>query len=292
MRDRTDMRRSTRMALAGAAVLVGVGAVAGALRLADPSLRELQRAGTIRVGYAVEAPYAFVTPDGEITGESPEMAKRIVGRLGIGTIVWRGMEFRSLIDELEAGNIDLIASGLFVTPERARRVAFSKITFQVHSGLLVAKGNPKKLCSCRQVLHDPSVRLAVLSGSVEERLYRRLGMPGRRLIVTPDALTGRTAVANGLADALALSSPSVNWIALNDPACATEAADPFEAAPEEKPGCGAFAFRKRDRTLVHAWNAALEAYLGSEEHLSCVARFGFAPKDLAHLVARKEAAGP
>ncbi len=165
------MRRGTRIAFAGAVVLAGVGAVAGALCLADSSLRALQRAGTIRVGYAVEAPYAFVTPDGEITGESPEMAKRIVGRLGIRSIVWRGMEFRSLIDELEAGNIDLIASGLFVTPERARRVAFSKVTFHVRSGLLVAKGNPKKLCSCRQVLHDPSVRLAVLSGSVEERLY-------------------------------------------------------------------------------------------------------------------------
>ena len=142
MRDRTDMRRGTRIAFAGAVVLAGVGAVAGALCLADSSLRALQRAGTIRVGYAVEAPYAFVTPDGEITGESPEMAKRIVGRLGIRSIVWRGMEFRSLIDELEAGNIDLIASGLFVTPERARRVAFSKVTFHVRSGLLVAKGNP------------------------------------------------------------------------------------------------------------------------------------------------------
>lgn len=287
MRDRTDKKRNLWKAFAGAAALAGIGAAAWFAWRTDPSLRRLQRVGAIRVGYAVEAPYAFATPDGEVTGESPEIAKRIIGRLGIGKIVWRSMEFRSLIDELEAGNIDLIASGLFVTPERSRRVAFSMITCQVYSGLLVAKGNPKALHSCLQVVQDPSVRLAVLSGSVEERLYRSYGIPSNRLVITPDALTGRAAVANGLADALALSSPSVNWIALNDPTARTEAAIPFEAAPEEKPGCGAFAFRKKDRAFLQAWNKALGSYLGSEEHLPCVARFGFAPRDLPRLVVQK-----
>ena len=100
------------------------------------------RPGFIRIGYAVEAPYAFLTPDGELTGESPEVAKRITSRLGIPRITWRQVEFASLIDELDAGRIDMIASGMFVTEERARRVAFSIPTFHTHQALLVRAGNP------------------------------------------------------------------------------------------------------------------------------------------------------
>jgi polar amino acid transport system substrate-binding protein len=45
-------------------------------------------------------------------------------------------------------------------------------------------------------------------------------------------------------------------------------------------GYGAFAFRKRDRALRDAWNLALDAYVGSAEHLSLVRPFGFTGREL------------
>ncbi|MCE1252324.1 MAG: hypothetical protein LWX83_02120, partial [Anaerolineae bacterium] len=44
----------------------------------DQSLTDLQQKGVIRIGYAVEAPYAYVLENGKISGESPEVAKVIV----------------------------------------------------------------------------------------------------------------------------------------------------------------------------------------------------------------------
>src|SRR5690606_14906871 len=67
----------------------------------DDSLARVQEKG-IRVGYAVEAPYAFLTTAGEPTGEAPEMVRVVAEQLEIAPILWRQVEFDSLIDELEA----------------------------------------------------------------------------------------------------------------------------------------------------------------------------------------------
>lgn len=276
---------------AGLACVVACACV-GLYVFGDASLRRHQQGRPLRIGYAIEPPYAYLTPEGEVTGESPEVAKRIAARLGFSKVEWRCVEFGSLIGELEADRIDVIAAGLYVTPERARRVAFSEATFQVRSGLLVAPGNPKRLHAPRQVVGDAGVRLAVLAGSVEEALYRSLGVPDSRLVVVPDALTGQSAVASGLANALALSSPSVLWMARRTAGGRVEEAHPFEALAGEKLGCGAFAFRKEDRALLRAWNRELLRFVGSEEHAALVAAFGFVPSDLPHAIARGEGHAP
>jgi len=246
----------------------------------DASLSRLQRQGSVRVGYAVEAPYAFLTSVGEVTGESPEIAARMAARLGIARVDWRGMEFGALIDELEAGHIDVIAAGLFRTPERARRVCFSLPTLQVCSGLLVAKGNPLNLHAERQLVTNGAVRLAVLSGSIEEQRLIRSGVEARRLVGVPDALTGKAAVVAGVADALPLSLPSVKWMAKQGELKDIEWAQPFEPLAEREIGYAAFAFRKRDRRLRTAWDRALSGFLSTPEHQSLIARFGLTAADV------------
>jgi len=133
-RARNGVLNMKRVLIIAVVVIVIVAALSTAIVLRfpwDQSLTRLQREGTIRIGYAVEAPYAFLKPGGEVTGESPEVAKVIVGRLGIRHIEWRQSEFGSLISGLEAGRFDVIAAGIFITPERARRISFSEPTFHV-----------------------------------------------------------------------------------------------------------------------------------------------------------------
>lgn len=258
------------LAVAAAWLLVSVSG--------DDSLTRLRRAGVIRIGYAVEAPYAFVTEDGTITGESPEIAKQIVGTLGIDQVVWRQAEFGSLIAELEAGRIDVVAAGMFVTPERKMQVAFSTPTFQVRPGLLVPMGNPLRLHSYNDLAaHD--VKVAVLRGSVEENALRRLDVPPQRLLAVPDTRTGIAAVTSGLAAGFAISSPTARWIA-RQAREQVEAAETVADGDGESMGLGAFAFRKEDGELLAAWNRALSSYVGSQEHLALVSRFGFTTEEL------------
>jgi polar amino acid transport system substrate-binding protein len=285
------MNRWAKSAIAGTLILAAVATLLVVFFFTDKSLKRIKHAGTVRIGYAVEAPFAFLKADGEVTGESPEVAKQIVARLGISRAEWYLMNFESLISALEAGRIDVIAAGMFITPERAKRVRFSEPSLHVRQALLTAKGNPWQIHSYEQVLAQPNLKIAVLSGAVEADLLRRIGLPEHQLVTVPDALTGDAAVKSGVADGLALSAPAVLWLARRGQLSGTEAADPFYQpglALKGRLGFVAFAFRKADRRLCSAWNAAQNTFIGTPEHLALISEFGLTQVDLPGTITTKE----
>jgi polar amino acid transport system substrate-binding protein len=242
----------------------------------DTSLSDHQH-NCLIIGYAVEPPYAYVSGI-NISGESPEVAKKIVEKLGIPCITWRQTEFGSLISELEAGKIDVIAVGMFMPDERLKQISFSSPSFRVNQGLLVKSGNPADIHSYKDVVDKKDVTISVLAGSVEQTAFLDLGMPEDRLIVVPDNPTGRSSVETGYSTGFALSTPSIRWLASHSPPGVVEEAQPFVQTdiPElNSYGYGVFGFRKQDKKLITAWNSAMEEYIGSDNHLDLISRFGF-----------------
>ncbi len=267
--------------------VVGVGY----FLLRDQSLLRLQRAGTIRVGYAIEAPYVFLRPGGEVTGAEAEAAKTIVSRLGIQQIEWRLYEFDELLPALESRQVDAIVAGMFITPERAKLVSFSEPTFHVQQALLVAEGNPKQLHSYRQAAGLPDVRIAVITGSVEETMLRELKISSSQLVHVPDALTGLRAVEANSADGLALSTLTVQQMAAQNQLSRTEMAAPFEqtALPDFRYfGYGGVVFRHDETQLRLTWNAALRDLLASPEYLDLVSPFGYSAAEMPGAVTTEE----
>ncbi len=261
----------------------------------DRALERIRKAGVIRIGYAVEAPYAFLTPEGKVTGQSPELARRLAQRLGIKDIQWHLSEFGALITDLKEGRIDVVAAGMFITRERGEQVSFSEPVFHVRPALLVAKGNPKRLHSYQDALADGRIRLAVLTGAVEGDALRRAGLAERQLVMVPDAQTGRVAVETGMADGLALSSPTIQWMAIREQLGRTEIARPFEATGLElggRTGFGGFAFRKEDKSLLAAWNEELMALAASPEYLDLMDDFGFGPEEMPGSMTTREILAP
>ena len=257
----------------------------------DQSLTRLQKTGEIKIGYAVEAPYVFLKSGGEVTGEEVEVARVIVSRLNIQNITWRLVEFNNLIPELEAGRIDIIVAGMFITPERGTRVSFSEPTFHVQQGLLVADGNPKQLQSYSQATTQTGIKIAVISGAIEEALLMDMGVDDSQIVRVPDALTGRVAVETGIVDGLALSALTIRWMASQDQLGRTEVAKPFsqENLPQyQRLGYGAVVFRQKDKQLREAWNVALKNFIGSPEHLNLLGTFGFTLQELPGIVTTKE----
>lgn len=243
----------------------------------DESLERARREG-LRIGYAVERPYAYL--DGDlVTGESAEIAKLVCRRLKIEKIEWVQMPFDSLIQALADGRCDAIAAGLFITPERQRRIAFSLPTYRARPGLLVARGNPRGLGGTDDLLHRPELKVAVLSGSFEEAWFRQQRIRADSLLVVSDAETGRSAVVSGAADALALSLLSLRNMAGQSGTLATQVlADPPGAGIPE--GSAAMAFRLDDRNLLVAWNKILRSFIGTQEHLKLAGRFGIGAEDI------------
>ncbi|MFT3739960.1 MAG: transporter substrate-binding domain-containing protein [Breznakibacter sp.] len=257
----------------------------------DDSFSRLQKRQIIRIGYAVEAPYAFIDKEGKVTGESPETAKAIVSRLGIQHIEWRLSEFGSLIKDLQSGKIDVIATGMFINAERAEVVGFSEPVFHVRQGMLVQRGNPKQIHSYSKALELDDFKIAVIDGAIEEKILLKQGFSSSDLIQVPDAMSGRLAVEQGVADGLALSSPTITWMAAQNLLGTTEAVVPFEQPTiynEEKIGFGAFVFRKEDKQLRKKWNDVQKTFIGSPKHLKLFGQFGFTPHELPGNISTKE----
>ena len=118
---------------------------------AGGTLEAAKAAGKIRIGYANEAPFAFMdSKEAKVTGESVEIARVVLKRMGINEVEGVLTEFGSLIPGLQAKRFDIIAAGMYVTPERCGQVAFSNPTYGVGQAFLVKQGNPKELVALQR----------------------------------------------------------------------------------------------------------------------------------------------
>jgi polar amino acid transport system substrate-binding protein len=267
-----------RMAGMLGALCLAVGLAAAAAANAETTLQRIQRTGEVRIGYANETPFAYTTPDGTVTGESPEIAKKIFAKLGVKKVDAVLTEWGSLIPGLRAGRFDVIAAGMYVTPERCKQVAFANPQYQIQDTLLTLKGNPKALDSYASVAKLPDTKLAVMAGSVELGYARDSGVKDAQLLQVPDTNAQMQAVRARRADAAAGTALTMKGLASKTDG-QLEALPRFVDDPKHT-GYGALAFRPEDTDLRDAVNKQLAAWLGTEDHLKTVAPFGFDKSNL------------
>ncbi|WP_142847695.1 ectoine/hydroxyectoine ABC transporter substrate-binding protein EhuB [Telmatospirillum sp. J64-1] len=266
----------------GAVAMAGAALAATGQASAETTLERIQREGVARIGFANEVPYGYQTPQGEITGEAPEVAKAVLARLGVERVEGVVAEFGALIPGLAAGRFDLIAAGMYVTPARCEQVAFSEPSYAIGEAMAVAEGNPKNIHSFEDFVNNESLRLGVMAGAVEADYARALGVPDSRLVVFPDGPSAVAAVRTGRVDAYAGTALTIQDLVSKTPR-GIERAEPFEDPVidgESVRGYGAFAFRPGDTDFLEAFNRELLAFRGSEEHLALVEPFGFTAAEM------------
>ncbi|MDD2463837.1 MAG: ectoine/hydroxyectoine ABC transporter substrate-binding protein EhuB [Desulfobulbus sp.] len=256
------------------AILTGIGSL---IDTNQSTAARIARTGVVRIGYAVEPPFAFEETQGRVGGESPEVARAVWQQLGIQHIEWVRTDFASLIPQLCAGRFDQIASGLFIRPDRQKQVSFTSPSLCVEPALLVRRGNPLDLHSYRDIALHEGVRLAVIHGAVEQNEAQHAGVPAERIIAYPNMELALQAIRSGLADGLSLSAPTIRRLAAANPDL--QRVLPFAAA-YSPPGCGAFAFRKQDNKLRLQFDQALHIFLGSHQHVLLLQSLGLDPEDL------------
>lgn len=263
-----------------AVLLVGGGAAwwlaaGGEAPLSD----RLAAGGPIRVGYANEEPFGYLDADsGAVTGEAPEIARHVLAQLGVTEVETVVARFGELIPALHAGQLDVVAAGMYVTPKRCREVLFSQPTYRIGEGFIVREGNPLDLHGYADVVAHASARLGVMGGAVQHGYAKTLGIPEERIAVFEDYPTALVALEAERVDAVAATSLTIGVLLRKRDDAAFESAQPFdEPVIDGKPvaGYGAFAFRREDTAFRDAFDQQLDAYLGTQEHLDLVAPFGF-----------------
>lgn len=164
---RSSNRRGTAWRLLSLiAVLALVVAACGGDSGDGSLLGQLQDEGTITIGIANEIPYGYEDEaTGEVTGAAPEVAKAVLAELGIDNVEAKVVEFGALIGGLQAGNFDMIAAGMYITPDRAEEIIFSDPDYCILEGLLVPAGNPDGFTNYNSVAGTGKT-MAVASGTV------------------------------------------------------------------------------------------------------------------------------
>ena len=150
----------------GLACTLLAGLAASFASQAETTLERIQSTGTVRIGYANEAPFAYTETSGKVTGESPEIATKVFTAMGVKKVEPVLTEWGALIPGLRAGRFDVIAAGMYITPPRCQQVIFTDPHYQIPDTLLVKRGNPKNLHSYADVAKNPGVRLATNLGGI------------------------------------------------------------------------------------------------------------------------------
>ncbi|MFO1348544.1 MAG: ABC transporter substrate-binding protein [Pseudomonadales bacterium] len=118
---------------------------------------------TLRIGLSPHyAPLAF-KQDGQLTGIEVAAGAAIAQQLGRQP-EFVELEFNQLIPALQAGKIDIIMSGMSITPERSKLVDFSS-SYLSAGQMAIIRYNDAGRFAYKGMLFRPNTRVAVVKGT-------------------------------------------------------------------------------------------------------------------------------
>ena len=269
----------SRRRLLALALPTGVAVACG--QPSGTALERARAAGAIRIGISGERPYSYADADGRVTGAQPEVARAVLGRIGVSGLDAVQVPFHELIPRLRDGQFDLVAAGMTVTPDRCREVAFTRPDFVAFPAFLVREGNPQEIESFRDVARS-GARLAVLGGATEIDYARAEGVRDEQLEIVDSQSELFRRVADERVPAGVLTRISLVDELRRNPGSGlevTEAVEPVVGDRRVVPGA-AFAVRMGENDLLAAFDRELTALQVSSEWLRITEPFGFTRENL------------
>jgi len=225
--------RAASVALLAILVVVFAGGCAssGGRQPARPPTRlaQILETGALRVGMSGEQPPLNMTAKtGEILGLEVALARALAAAMGVRAEIVR-IPFPKLLDALEAGEIDLIMSGMTITAQRNLRVVFVGPYFV--SGQSLLSKSTDLLAAQVDALDTPKIRLAALTSSTSEAWVRG-ALPRATLVSTQSLDAGIQLVIGDQVDAFVADQEICYFAMLRHPGAGLATrAEPFTVEP-------------------------------------------------------------
>lgn len=162
--------------------------------------------GTLVMGTSGDMPpMTMTTKNNEVIGYDIDLAEQIAKAMGVKLEV-KVMPFSKLLPALRSGQIDLILSGMTITPQRNLNVAFAG-PYMVSGKCILTKEQSLANADDPSDINRADVKLAVLKGSTSEIFVKTL-IPKAQSIASDNVNDGVDAVLKGTADALIADYPT------------------------------------------------------------------------------------
>lgn len=170
-------------------LVVVMAGICGAARAAD-TLQDVRKRGVLRAGVKDLTPgFALADLNGEIKGYDVDIVRAIAHKLGVKLAIIPVKE-KERISSLMENKVDILATTLTKTEERAKDIDFSYAYFVTGQKFLVRKGSVQSLSDLKDK------KIGTVAGTTSE-LNVRKALPEAAIVLFPDYVPAFLALQGG-----------------------------------------------------------------------------------------------
>jgi len=177
-------------------------------------LKDIQERGTLRVGVSLFEPWTIRDEAGGLSGFEIDVADKLAMDMGVKP-EYRIYLWEEIIPAVMKGEIDIIAGGMAITPERALKINFSRPYADSGITLVTNTGKTRDIKRLEE-LNQKSITIAVVSKTAGNELATRL-FNKSTIKAFDTAQEAQQAVLNGEVHAWLASMPQPEFLALEHP---------------------------------------------------------------------------
>jgi len=216
------------------------------------AMDDILERGTVRVGVAEFVPWAMPAKGGRYVGHDVDVGNNIAKDMGVRA-EFKVYEWKDIIPALEAGEVDMIAGGIVITPQRALRISFTDPVALSGAGMATNTHMTKDVENLQQ-LNDPGIVIATVTDTFTEGVARSI-FDKAEIHSYANKDDAEKEILEGRAHAYISSLPAVQFLVANN----SDAID----IPLSEPLVGwaeALAVRKGEQELLNFLNAWITAH--------------------------------
>lgn len=169
--------------------------------------------GTLKVGVSLFEPWTIQEESGLLSGFEIDVAKNIAQTMGVKP-EFIAYKWEDIIAALQKGEIDIIAGGMAITPERALKISFSQ-PYATSGVSLATNTELTKQIQNFDELNQPEIIIAVVSKSASSKVATSI-FGNAKITEFTEAGPAMQAVVNGKAHAYIATSPQPEFLALRN----------------------------------------------------------------------------
>jgi len=183
--------------------------------LAGKVLDRVVRTDTLRIGMSGDQPpMNAIARSGATIGLEPDLAKVLAFGMGVKPEIVN-IPFGELESALREGKIDMIMSGMSITPERARTMAFVG-PYLLSGKSLVTRAGALENADETGDIDNAAVKIAVLANSTSESFVKEYAPKAKVVpVATYDEAVKK--VISGEATAMVADMPACSFAVLRNP---------------------------------------------------------------------------
>jgi polar amino acid transport system substrate-binding protein len=173
---RVSVAKNLALSIFVSAAMLVAGTTAAHAGSSTPTMDRINKSSTLRVGLSGnQPPFNMKTKSGGLIGLDVDLGRAMAAAMGV-EVEFVVKDFGQLLGAVEKGQVDVVLSGMTMTPERNRKVAFAGPYFASGKGLITSSAALAKTDDPSD-LEGQDVTLVALAGSTSFAMIEGLPAP-------------------------------------------------------------------------------------------------------------------